>query len=226
MGLVDPAHHADDAAGNREVLAVVHDDRAVLRVCCPQFDMVGTGVVVLDCCLVVDLCDDDFALLGALLLARENQVAVEDARVDHGVALDAECEDVATAGEEVAVDGDRSLEVLDGEDRLAGGDAAHDGNFDGVVGYGFLAVAAVRDDLETTAEARRAVDVTLLDEGGEDGANAVRRRNLEMVADFAHGRRHVVFLGVLLDVLVDLRLTVCQFFFLCIVHLEPRFFLP
>ena len=228
LGLVDPAHHADDAAGNREILAVVHDDRAVLRVCSPQFDVVGTGVVVLDRCLVVDLGHDDFALFGTLLLACKNQVAVEDACIDHGVTLDAECKDVATAGEEVAVDGDRSFEVLDCKNRLAGGDAAHDRNFDGVVRSGFLAVVAVRDNLETAAEARRAVDVALLDEGGEDGANDVRRRNFEMVPDFAHGRRHVVFFGVLLNVLVDFRLTVCQFLFLCVVHLEPRFlpFLP
>ena len=222
--LVDPAHHADDAAGNREVLAVVHDDRAVLRVCSPELDVVRTGVVVLDRRLVVDLCDDDFSLFGALLLASENQVAVEDARVDHGVALDAECEDIATAGKEVAVDGDRSLEVLDGENRLAGSNAAYDGNFDGVVCCGFLAIVAVRNDFETAAETGRAVDVALLDEGCEDGAYAVRRRNLEVVAYFAHGRRHVVLFGVLLYVLVDFCLTVCQFLFLGVFHLLPRFF--
>lgn len=42
-----------------------------------------------------------------------------------------------------------------------------------------------------------------------------------MVSNFAHGWRHAVFLGVLLDVFVDFGLAVGQFFLFGIFHLEP-----
>lgn len=177
-------------------------------------------MVVLDRCLVVYLCDDDFALFGVFLLACENEVPVEDACIDHGVALDTEGEHVATAGEKIAVDGDCAFEVLHGENRRTGGHAADDGNFYCIARcLVFRSICIGRENFDSSAEARRAVDVALLDEGGEDEAYTVRRRNLEMVPDFAHGRRHVVLFGVLLDVFQDFFLTACQFLFLCVIHL-------
>ena len=183
--------------------------------------MVGERLVVLDCRLVVDLGHDDFAAFGRLLLACEDEVAVEDARVDHGIALDAEREYVGTAGEEVAVDGDCAFEVLDREDGRTGGDSADDRNLDGVARCGFGCGTVGVDNFDAAAEPGSAVEVALLDEGGQDGADAVRGRDFEVVADFADRRRHAVFLGVLLDVLVDFLLTGRQFFALAVVfHID------
>lgn len=201
--LVHLAHHADDAARDGEIVALVHDDGAVLRVCGTELDVVVLRLVVLDGRFVVHLGHDDFAAFGGFLLAGEDKVAIEDAGVNHGVALDTEREHVGTAGEEVAVDGDGAFEVLDGENRRTGGNAAYNGDFDGVARGGFGCGTIGIDNFDTAAQTRRAVDVALLDEGGEDGTYTVRRGNLEMVADFADGRRHVVFFRVLLDVLVD-----------------------
>jgi len=222
--LIHFSHDTDDAACNREVFLVVHDNRFVLRVCRTQFNVVGTRMVVLDRCFVIDLRDDDFAEVGCLLLARENQVAVENACVNHGIALDAESEDIATAGEEVTVDGDCAFEVLHGENRRTGGNATDDRNLDDVA-CGLLArIAFVGiQNLDTAAEARGAVDVAFLDEGCENGTYAVRGRNVEVVADFADRRRHVVFFGILLDVFVDFFLPCRHFFafFIKVFHLGP-----
>ena len=104
---------------------------------------------------------------------------------------------------EVAVDGNRALEVLHRKDRRTCGDAADDGNLDGVARCGIGGGTVGIYNLDATAKARGAVDVALLDEGREDGAHAVCRGNFEMVSDFADSRRHVVLFRILLDVLVD-----------------------
>ena len=82
--LVHLAHYADDAARDGEVVALVHDDGAVLRVGGPELDVVVLRLVVLDGRFVVDLRHDDFAAFGGFLLAGEDEVAVEDAGVDQG----------------------------------------------------------------------------------------------------------------------------------------------
>ena len=132
LRLVHLTHDADELACDREVLVLLDNDRAVTRVSRTQFDMVCGGVIILDGCFVVDLGHDDFASVSRLLLASENQVAIENAGVDHGVALDAERKDIGTASEEVAVDGDGAFEVLHCKNRRTGSDAAHDRNFNGI----------------------------------------------------------------------------------------------
>ena len=221
LGLVHLAHDTDDTARDGEILALVDDDGAVFRVGGAQFDMVGERLVIFDRCLVVYLCHDDFTAFGSLLLAGEDEVAVENACIDHGIALDAEREDIGAAGEEVAVDGDRTFEVLDCEDGGPGSDTADNGNLDRVARCGFGCRTIGVDNLDAAAESRGSVEVALLDEGGQDGTDAVCRRNFKVVADFTDRRRHAVFLGVLLDVLVDFLLTGCQFFALAVVfHMD------
>jgi uncharacterized protein YdeI (BOF family) len=114
---------------------------------------------------------------------------------------------VASPSQTVVTDGDGTFEVLHGKNRRTGSDAAHDRNFNGICrSFRSFRIAAV-DYFDAAAESGGAVDIALLDEGGEDGTDAVRRRNLEMVADFADRRRHAIFLGILLDVFQDLFLT-------------------
>ena len=216
LGLVHLAHDTDDTARDGEILALVDDDGAVFRVGGAQFDMVGKRLVIFVSCLVVYLCHDDFTAFCSLLLTCEDEVAVENACIDHGIALDAEREDVGAAGEEIAVDGDRTFEVLDCKDGRTGGDSANDGDFDGVARCRFGCGTVGVDNLDTAAEPRGSVEVALLDEGGQDGTDAVCRRNFKVVADFTDRRRHAVFLGVLLDVLVDFLLTGRQFFALAV----------
>ena len=51
-------------------------------------------MVVFDCCLVVNLSDDNFSEIGSLLLTGEYQIAIENACVYHGITLDAEGENI------------------------------------------------------------------------------------------------------------------------------------
>ena len=157
--------------------------------------MVCQRMVVLDGCFVVNLSNDDFTAFGSLLLACEDEVAIKNAGVDHGVALDAKCEYVGAAGEEVAVDRDGAFEVLHGENRRTGGNAAYDRNLNRVArGFGGISVLVVVDNFDAAAESGRTVDVALLDEGCKNGTYAVCRRNFKMVADFTHRGRHTIFL--------------------------------
>ena len=135
--------------------------------------MVGRWMIVLDGCFVIDLCNDDFSTVGSFLLTCKNQVSVKNAGIDHGISLDAQCKDVATAGEEVSVDGDCAFEVLDGENRRTGGNATDDRNLDGVAWCIFARIFGMVNDFDTTAESRRAIDIAFFDKGGENGTDSV-----------------------------------------------------
>ena len=89
-----------------------------------QHDLAVVPVVGLDGGLVArDAGDDDLAPLGGGLGPGDDEVAVEDAGVDHGVPTDPQHEQVAVPGE---VGGQRVdlLDVLLGQHIGAGGDVA------------------------------------------------------------------------------------------------------
>lgn len=186
--LANLAHNADDAACNGKVLVFLYDDGTVAGVCRAQLDVVCVGVVIFDGSFVIDLGYDDFAAVCGFLLTCKDQIAIKDSCVDHGIALDAECKDVGTASQKIAVDGNSTFQVLHCENGGTCCNSTHDRNFDGVAGCQFLIFVIVgTDDFDTAAQAGRTADVTLLDEGCENGTHAIGRRNFKMVADFAHG---------------------------------------
>ena len=113
---------------------------------------------------VIYLRNDNLALFCVLLLACENKVAIEDACVNHGITFDAECEDIGTAGQEVAIDSDCPFEVLDGENRLARSDSTYDWDFNCVVrsrSFGFFCVR--RENFYPATEPRGTVDIAFFD---------------------------------------------------------------
>ncbi|CAN1721793.1 protein of unknown function [Hyphomicrobium sp. 1Nfss2.1] len=103
--------------------------------------------------------DDDVTVLGGVAAADDDDVAVVNASFDHRVTLYLQGE-VLAIGEQVGRAGDVVAVVLNGADRRAGGDAAHDGHGhraavdDGRGGRGEIAIgAAAFDDagLEATS---------------------------------------------------------------------------
>ena len=67
--------------------------------------------------------DHDVAVVRVLLAADDDEVALEDPRVDHRIALDAKQELLASARERLG-HRDVFLDVLLGQQRAAGGDLA------------------------------------------------------------------------------------------------------
>ena len=80
--------------------------------------------------LALDEGDDDVAVLGGIAAADDDGIAIVNAGLDHRVALDLERE-VLAVGQDIGRHGDVVGVVLDGADRRAGGDAAHDRHRDG-----------------------------------------------------------------------------------------------
>src|SRR5438132_12993201 len=74
--------------------------------------------------LLLDQGDDDVAVLRRVAALADDDVALVDAGIDHGIALDLEREMLASA-HHLRRHGDILRVVLDGADRHAGGDAAH-----------------------------------------------------------------------------------------------------
>ena len=63
-------------------------------------DAVGVGSIALDRGLVAEQRDYDIAALSAVLLAGDDNVAVENPGVAHALAVDAQREDIARSGNE------------------------------------------------------------------------------------------------------------------------------
>src|SRR5271170_3164524 len=79
--------------------------------------------------LVIDQRDDDIAGFGCLLLADEDRIVLEYSGLDHRVAAHLEGE-VLAAAEKLRRHGEGLEPGLDGGDRGAGGDAAHERHHD------------------------------------------------------------------------------------------------
>src|SRR4051794_25898055 len=124
----DPPEHADHAAGDFDVGTADRLEAFVLRL---EADVVALAEVALDRGLglgvvLADDRDDDVAIVGGVLLAHDDRVAVEDARVLHRVTANLEDEVAGVTARERG-DLDVFLDVLLGEDRSTGGDAADEG---------------------------------------------------------------------------------------------------
>ena len=74
---------------------------------------------------LIDERHHDVAVLGRIAAADDDDVAVQNAGLDHGIALHLQRE-VLPVGEQVGRAGDVVGVVLDGADGRAGGNAAHD----------------------------------------------------------------------------------------------------
>src|SRR6478735_895098 len=206
----EPAQDRRDLAEDRRVVAVDGREVRVVR----QEPHVPVGALErLDRRLVVEHRGHDVAVLGVLLLAHDDPVAVADGGLDHRVAGDLEQEEIALAHELLGQRED-VLDDLLGRDRHAGGDLAEHRDIGGLgarvarVGLGVVVVApwtwhgrvasAVaellglrvgRDDLEGPRPVRVASQVALGDEGVELVGDARRAGEADGVADLAHARR-------------------------------------
>ena len=118
------ANQADREAFDFQRLSSgIDDDRLVARAFGDQLDHVAAFLVAFDGDVIIDPRDHDLAVAGLAGGVHGEQVAVEDAGVDHRVA--AHLEQVIGFGrEEMGIELVAVLDVFDGEDRAAGGDAA------------------------------------------------------------------------------------------------------
>src|SRR5581483_10631528 len=148
--------------------------------------------------------DDDLAVPRVLRALHDHEVAVEDARLDHRLAL--------RAHDEVALREARHrdvlLDVLLGEQRTAGGDLAEDrqachvAELDDVVGLAPLAA----EQLQRTRLRRVALQQARALEVREVRVHRRGRGEPYLLADLAHGRRVAVPVDVLDEVVPDLLL--------------------
>jgi len=125
---VDADHDADDV--DRAEVGAPDVDRLHRPVGRLEADDVPLREVALDRRLPLDHRDHDLAALRGRRLLDEHVVAVVDAVLDHRLADHAEREHLAVRADEEAVDHDRVLDVLDREQRLAGGDPTDDRHLD------------------------------------------------------------------------------------------------
>src|SRR4249919_3667581 len=117
MAASDLAEDADDAA---EDSSLGGEDRVHLVVLGLQPDVVGLAEEALDGRLLADQGDDDLAVGGLLGGSHDDVVPLEDAGVLHALAADAK-DVVAVLSADDIGNLDVLLDVLLGEDRLAGG---------------------------------------------------------------------------------------------------------
>ena len=119
-----PANQADGNAFDGEIdFARIDDDRLEIRVLGNQFDKAAAMLQALDGDFLVEPGDDDLAVARLVGLVHGEQVAVEDAGIDHRQAAHLE-QVIGARAEQLGIQRVAALHVLDGEDRRAGGDAA------------------------------------------------------------------------------------------------------
>jgi hypothetical protein len=148
--------------------------------------------------------DDDLAVPRGLLAAHDREVAVEDAGIDHRVALHAQDELLASAGERLR-DGDVLLDVLLGEQRPARGDLA-DERQPVDVGRAPALGLRVPAELQRTRLGRVALDQAGALEVREVRVHRGRRGEPDRLSDLAHRRRVAVLVDVVGQELPDLLL--------------------
>ena len=129
-------------------------------------------------------------MVGAILLAHHDEVAVEDPGVDHAVAAHLQSEQAVGVAEHVG-GLEPALEALLGQDRRAGRDAAQDGN------AGAATRGGERADAARDAAAASQVSGAL--EHGQVVAHPVGGFDSEGLADLADGGRVAVLERELLE---------------------------
>jgi hypothetical protein len=152
----------------------------------------------LDRDLLVEAGDDDLAVARLVGLVHGEQVAVEDAGVDHRQAPHLE-QEVGTRVEQGGVERVAALHVLDGEDRRAGGDAADQRQ------------PELLDQPDAARRARLEVDDALPGERLEVVFRRVRRGEAEGGGDFHPRRRRAEHLDGVPDEIENFLLTWREF---------------
>ena len=176
-----------------------------------QDDLAVLAVEGLDGGLVArDAGHDDLAPLGGGLGPGDDEVAVEDARVDHRVPTDPQHEQVAVPGE-VGGQGVDLFDVLLGQHIGAGGDVADQGD----VTHRTPLVTArtgvrVVADLDGAGLGRVPVQVAPALQRGQVRVHGGGRGEAHGLADLPHRRRVAPLGGLGLDEVEDLALTVGQ----------------
>ena len=153
--------------------------------------------------LVGDAGHHDVTLLRVGLLADHDEVALDDAGVDHRVALDPQHEQRAGAGE---VLGQRVelLDVLLGQDTGAGGHVADQGHVADRPGVHDHLGRRVVADLDGPGLGRVAAQVALALEHGQVGVDGRGGGEADRLADLAHRRRVAAVADRLGDAVEDL----------------------
>src|SRR5712691_1703250 len=204
-----------DLAENRDVRCVDRLERVVLRLQ-PHALVLAEEARhrrLVRRFVVSDERDHDLAVPSVLLLTDDDDVAVEDAGIDHRVALDAQQELLATSGERLGHT-QVVLDVLLREQRPAGGDLADErqrmqlavGPELNRLGGG----AAVLQQLERAWLGRIAAKVARAFQIREVRMDGRRRGEADLLPDLAHGRRVAVPVDVLDEKVPDLLLSAGQ----------------
>src|SRR5207302_8121704 len=167
-------------------------DRLIRRVFRVQPHAVGLAEEPLDggrglVGLVVFQPGDNDAAIGRIFAgADHDKITGEDADVLHAVAMDLEGEGRVRADQFLAED-QVILDVLFGEDRLAGSDAAHQGDRNDLAEFGLHFVDV--DDFDGARLGRIAPDVALPLQSVEVVLNRGAGGESDRFANFANGRR-------------------------------------
>ena len=138
-----------------------------------------------------------------VLRMNDDQIGVEDADADHGIAADAQ-DEVAVVPTQEARYVDELLDVLLRQDRSAGGYLAHKGKRP--------RRSHVADDVERAGLGRIPLDEPEAFEIGEVRVHCRRRGEIERRADLPNGRRIAVHPHALADELKYLLLPRCETF--------------
>ena len=97
-----------------------------------------------DCGFAIDHRGDDLALVGILLGADYNVIAIADCNIDHGIAYNFEQEELALANEGLG-EWEDLFDVLFGEDWSTGGDSAYYWDVDGLFGLNGVGIVGIGD---------------------------------------------------------------------------------
>ena len=158
----------------------------------------------LDGGFVLDEGDDLVSVAGFGSPLGDDNVSVQNARVDHTFALDAQRE-VGFVGRHGAIEGDIAFDLFDGEDGLTGGDGAEERDLSGLG----LRQADVQVDVPLEAGVSR--DVAGLFQRVQVALNGGRGLEADRGADLADGGRDDRRLCPLEQVRVDALLSLVEF---------------
>ncbi len=103
--------------------ADIDDDGREIRVLGEQFDDIAPPMETLDRHLLIESGNDDLAVAHLATAVNRQQIAIQNAGVDHRQAAHAQ-QKIGARRKQAGIDRVTSLDILDRQDRTAGGDAA------------------------------------------------------------------------------------------------------
>ncbi len=185
---------------DREVAGFVHLDRRVVGIARQQVDAAPVALEHLHRHRVIHARDDDLAVAGFRRLSHGDQVAVQDAGIDHRIADDAQ-QVIRNGFEQRAVDAEVPLDVGLDEDRRTRRDPA-----DQRQAQGLRVRLTGTDQPDPARGARRQFDQALRFQRAQVLGRGVGRGESERVLDLAHARRIAVAREVVADETQDAEL--------------------